>query len=489
MAPPFTPLYIDGEFRPASTGATFDVHNPTTGDVVGTAAAATAEDCTAAVQAAARAFKSWEHSQPTQRRDILLRAADILAQKREAAWAAFREETAGTEDWFPFNLDWSTEQLRVIASAISTLKGETSLSVIPGGRVLTQRRAIGVVLSQVPWNAPLALTLRATAVPIACGNTVVLKTSEVSPRSQTIIVECLAEAGLPAGVLNCIHTTREDSAARVSELIADPDVRKINFTGSDTVGRLIAKEAAKYLKPVVLELGGKAPVVVLDDADVPRAARAIASSALLYSGQICMSTERVIVQRGAADALTKELVSIFSRIKAGDPNLDRAAHIGAMIAQRSAENAVNMLQDALDKGAKLLVGDLQRQGAILQPHLVADVKPGMRLWDNETFAPMVVLAVAETVDEAVDLANESDYSLTAALWTRDLYKAFDVAGRMRCGTNNINGPTVHVEAMRENGGLGGSTGYGVFMVDDWTQQRMIVLHPEQEYPYPIMQRL
>ncbi|CDO69642.1 hypothetical protein BN946_scf184851.g30 [Trametes cinnabarina] len=385
MSVPFTPLYIDGQWRPSSTGVTFDVRNPTSGKVVGTAAAASAEDCTAAVEAASRAFKTWENSPLSQRRDILIRASDNFAKKREEVAKVAREETAITEDWLPVNFEWPIDQMRDIASATMRLKGETGLSIIPGGQVFTQKRAIGVVI--VPWNAPVILTLRAVAVPIVCGNTVVLKTSEYSPKLQAMIVEVLEEAGLPAGVLNCISTSKEDSPARTTDIIAHPKVRKINFTGSDVVGRIIAQEAGKYLKPCVLELGGKAPVVVLNDADIPRAARAITSSALLHSGQICMSTERVIVQKGAASELINTLTELFKRVKAGDPHLDRAAHIGALFSADSPGNAISMLKDAVDQGAKVLVGDLTKEGAIMQPHLVVDVKPGMRLWDRETFAP------------------------------------------------------------------------------------------------------
>ncbi|KAH9857240.1 aldehyde dehydrogenase [Lenzites betulinus] len=488
MSTPFTPLYINGEWRPASDGATFDVRNPATGNVVGTAAAATAEDCAAAVTAAAEAFKTWERTPLSVRRDILIKASDILASKKEQIIAGLRDETAGTDDWLWVNYDWAIDQMRDMAGATMLLRGETGPSIIPGGQTFIQRRGIGAILSIVPWNAPVILTVRAVALPIVCGNTVILKTSEVSPRVQAILVEAFAEAGLPKGVLSCISTTPKDAPARISEFIASPFIRKVNFTGSDVVGKLIAKEAAQHLKPCVLELGGKAPVVVLNDADLPRAARAIVSSALLNSGQICMSTERVIVQRGVADTLLGHLTDLFKRVKAGRPHVD-GTNIGAVFNQGSAENALGMVKDAVKQGARVLVGEQSRQGAILQPHLLVDVKPGMRIWDRETFAPVLVVAVVDTIDEAVDMANASDYSLVAAVWTKDVHKAFDVSAKIHASTSNINGPTVHVETARENGGFGGSTGYGLFMVDDWTQLQMIVLHPEQEPPYPITAKM
>ncbi|RPD64183.1 aldehyde dehydrogenase [Lentinus tigrinus ALCF2SS1-7] len=491
MSLPFTPLFIDGEWRPASTGASFEVRNPTTGEVVGTAASASAEDCIAAVEAAARVFPAWEQTPLMARRDILLRAADILATDRyKDKVATFPpEELSSTEDMFPFNYLGEIGLLRNYASLAMAIKGEAFQSVIPGGQVMAQRRAFGVVFGIAPWNAPTGLTIRAIALPIICGNTVVLKSSEESPRTQAIIAELFEEAGLPRGVLNFISVSKEDAPARTAEIIAHPLVRKINFTGGDLVGRIIAMEAAKYLKPVVLELGGKAPAIVLDDADIPRAARAITFSALLNSGQICMSTERVIIQRGAAPALVHELTALFKQAKAGDIRTEPSAVLGALFTEKAAENVVGMMRDAVSHGATLVVGDLSRQGAVVQPHILMNVRPGMQLWERESFGPVVVVAVIDTIDEAVELANSSEYSMSAALWTKDIHTALDVSARIRAYCTNINGPTIHGEPMRTLGGLGGASGYGYFNIEDWTQFRMTVLHPTKELPYPVVRRL
>ncbi|KAI0653167.1 aldehyde dehydrogenase [Cubamyces menziesii] len=491
MTLPFTPLFIDGEWRPSSTDANFEVRNPATSRVVGTAASASAEDCAAAVEAAAVAFQTWENSSLALRRDILLKASDILATEeyRAKIMTAVGEETSATAETAIFNHMAPLNELRNFAGATTRLKGESFMSWIPGGQVFAQRRALGVILSIAPWNAPIGLTLRAVALPIVCGNTVVLKCSEVSPRTQAIVVEIFEKAGLPRGVLNLVIASREDTPSRVSQIIAHPAVRKINFTGSDTVGRLIAAEAAKYLKPCIFELGGKAPVVVLEDADTPRAARAITSSALLHSGQICMATERVIIQKGATDALVGELKTLFQRVKAGDPQSDPSVAIGALFSEGSAENVLAMIKEAVEGGAEVLLGDLTREGSIIQPHIVAGVRPGMRLWDRESFGPVVALATVETIDDAVAAANASDYSLVAGLWTNNVHTAFDVASRIRAGCTNINGPTVHVEWMRSHGGLGGSTGYGRFTIDDFTEIRMMVLHPAKEPPYVLTSRL
>ncbi|KAI0628648.1 aldehyde dehydrogenase [Trametes polyzona] len=491
MSLPATRLFIDGEWRPSSTGATYEVCNPNTGQVVGTAASASAGDCASAVEAAARAFPAWEQYPLPMRRDILLRAADVLAsdEYRARVMDAVKEETSATDETVVFNHAAPVNELRAFAGAVAELKGETFVSGMSGGQVFVQRRGMGVVLSIAPWNAPIGLTLRATALPIVCGNTVVIKCSEVSPRTQAIVAEIFEKAGLPKGVLNFISTSKEDSPARVAEIIAHPAVRKINFTGSDRVGRLIAAEAAKYLKPCVFELGGKAPVVVLDDADVPRAARAITSSALLHGGQICMSTERVIVQAGAAEALVGELTSLFSQTKAGDPQADASVAYGALFTESSAENVLGMIREAVAEGARVLLGDAKREGNVVQPHIVTGVKPGMRLWDRESFGPVVALMEVDTVDDAVAMANASDYSLVAGLWTKNVHTAFDVAARIRAGATNINGPTVHTEWMRIHGGLGSSTGYGHFTVEEWTEIRTVILHPAKEPSYLITSSL
>ncbi|KAI1793495.1 aldehyde dehydrogenase [Ganoderma leucocontextum] len=456
MSLPFTPLFIDGEWRPASNGATFDIHNPATGKVVGSSASASAEDCVAAIEAAARAFKTWEHSPLSVRRDVFLRAAALLETEkyREKVVAGTKEELSVAADMFVLNHTMQPNHLRNYAGAIQLLKGETFPSVIQGGQVFAQRRALGVIFAIAPWNAPTGLTIRAIAIPLICGNTVVLKSSEECPRTNGIIVELFKEAGLPKGVLNFISTTRADAPARVAQIIAHPAVRKVNFTGSDRVGRVLASEAAKHLKQCVLELGGKSPVIVLEDADIPRAARAITSSTLLHSGQICMSTERVIIQRGVAAALIEELKALFRKGKAGDTYADPTANLGPLFTDGSAENVLAMINDAVAQGAKVLVGDLDRQGTIVQPHIVMDAKPGMKIWERESFGPVVAMAVVDTVDEAVDLANACDYSLTSAVWTKDIYMAFDVAGRIHATCANINGPTIHGEFMRDLGGLG-----------------------------------
>jgi len=356
---------------------------------------------------------------------------------------------------------------------------------VPGAQVISERRAMGVVFCIAPWNAPITLTVRAIASPLIAGNTVVLKPSETTPRSQAIVVEILEEAGLPAGVLNFLPMSREAAPGLTAEIIANPLVRNVNFTGGDRVGKIIAMEAAKYLKPCILELGGKAPAVVLNDANISEAAKGLVFGALANSGQICMSTERVIVQSGVAEELISEIKILCEAIKVGDTSVDKSCPVGALFLESSADNIINMIKEAQADGAEVISGGVNREKSLLVPHLIRKVKPGMRLWDRESFGPVMVFSVVETVDEAVDTANTSDYSLAASVWTRDIYAGQGVARRIRAGCTSINGPTVHSEPADGLLGLGGASGYGRFHIENFTDRRSTVIHPPgRKYPPP-----
>ncbi|KAF7329346.1 Aldedh domain-containing protein [Mycena kentingensis (nom. inval.)] len=472
--PPCTPLFIDGKLVPASDGATFEVRNVSTDAVVGISASASSADCTAAVEAAARAFKSWELTTPYQRRDILLKAADLLstAAWKEKAVRTEMEETGCSEMWALAAYSGWVAQIRTSASFANDLTGKTFAShIVPDVQCVMEQRAMGVVFGIAPWNAPFTLTLRATSVPLICGNTVVLKSSEYTPRTQSLVAELFHEAGIPAGVVNYISMSRETSPELTAQIIAHPAVRKINFTGSDRVGRIIAVEAAKHLKPVVLELGGKAPAVVLADAPIAEAANAIVFGALVHSGQVCMSTERVIVQRPAADALLAQIKSVAASLAA------RKGKIGPLFSEASAQNVLEMIAEARTAGAEVLVGNEKREGAAISPHIITGVKRETRLWQRESFGPVIVFAVVDTVDEAVELANDTTYSLAASLWTTDMYAAQRIAPMIRSGSTHINGPTVHSEPLVTIAGLGGSSGYGHFGIDDFTDKRIVSTHP------------
>jgi vanillin dehydrogenase len=300
-------LLIGGQNLSAGGVATFDRLNPLTNNPVTRAAAATVADARAAADAADAAFSEWSELGPNARRALLLKAADLMQARVEDFVAAMMGEIGSTALWARFNVKLAADMLREAASMTTQVSGEVIPSDKPGCLALAVRQPVGVVLGIAPWNAPVILGVRALALPLACGNTVVLKASEACPRTHHLIGEVMRDAGLPGGVVNVVTNAPEDAAEVVEALIEHPAVRRISFTGSTRVGRVIAQIAARRLKPVLLELGGKASLVVLDDADLDEAVKAAAFGAFMNQGQICMSTERIVVDDSVGDAFVEKL--------------------------------------------------------------------------------------------------------------------------------------------------------------------------------------
>lgn len=321
-------------------------------------------------------------------------------------------------------------------------------------------------------NAPYILGTRAVAFPIAAGNTVVFKGSELSPRVFWGIASAFKEAGLPDGVLNIVYHQPSDAAAVTSALIAHRDVRKINFTGSTAVGRIIAKLAGEHLKPVLLELGGKAPAVVWDDADLELAAVQCALGAFLYAGQICMSTERILVHRAVMDEFERRFAAAVEHIF---PRKD-----GGLVLISPAAVAKNkkLLDDAVSKGATLIGGDFDAKhaaGTRMYPVIVKGVTKDMDLFYTESFGPSVSLIEVETEEQAIELANDTEYGLASAVFTADLRRALRFARAIETGAVHINAMTVHDETVLPHGGAK-SSGYGRFnagALEEWVRTKVV----------------
>src|SRR5436305_9124671 len=281
-------LLIGGDWVAAKSGRECEQLNPYTGEVVGRAAAAGVEDVEAAVKAAAEAFEPWRSEPPAVRRELLLRAADLIQERAEEFAGLVSEETGGTFGWGMFNVELAAGMLREAASQAYSVLGELIPSDIPGATALARRRPVGPVVGIAPWNAPVILGTRAIATPLAFGNTVILKGSELCPRTHAAIVRVIEDAGAPEGVINYLTNDPDDAAVLVEALIAHPATRRINFTGSTRVGRIIAEKAGRHLKRCLLELGGKAPLIVMADADLNEAVAAANFGAFMHQGQICM---------------------------------------------------------------------------------------------------------------------------------------------------------------------------------------------------------
>jgi benzaldehyde dehydrogenase (NAD) len=342
------------------------------------------------------------------------------------------------------------------------------------------------VLGIAPWNAPVILGVRAIATPLACGNTVVLKGSENCPRTHQLIVDALQEAGFPPGVVNYITNAPADAAAVVEAMVAHPAVRRVNFTGSTRVGRLIAMTCAKYLKPAVLELGGKAPLIVLDDADLDDAVNAAAFGCFANSGQICMSTERLVVDQKVADEFVRKFAAKARALPLGDPRKPEPVVLGSVIGMSTVEHCNALIDDALAKGAKLVCGG-KADSTLMPATLIDHVTPAMRIYREETFGPVKAIVRVRNAEEAIACANDNEYGLSAAVFGRDVARALNVARRIDSGICHVNGPTVHDEAQMPFGGVKGS-GFGRFGgragVHEFTELRWVTVQTTpRQYPF------
>jgi benzaldehyde dehydrogenase (NAD) len=465
-----------GKAMGASRPATFDRLNPVTGEVASTSPSAGFREARAVADAAADAFAAWSETGPNERRRVLMRAADRLEAKADAFVEAMMGEIGSTEGWARFNLALAASMVREAASLTTQISGEVIPSDKPGCIAMGWREPVGVLLGIAPWNAPIILGVRAVAVPLACGNAVVLKASEQCPRTHTLIAEAFAEAGLPGGVLGVVTNSPEHAEEVVNALIDHPSIRRINFTGSTRVGKLIARRAADHLKPCLLELGGKAPFLVLEDADLDEAVKAAAFGAFMNQGQICMSTERIIVLDSVADAFVTRLKEKVASLPVGNPR-NAETVLGAVVDLNTVVHVQSLVADALNHGAELVNGG-EANGVLMPPHVVDRVSVQMRLFHEESFGPVVAIIRAKDEEEAISLANNSEYGLSAAIFTGDTARGLRIARRIKTGICHINGPTVHDEAQMPFGGTKAS-GYGRFGgkagIDAFTELRWITM--------------
>ena len=479
-------MLINGLKVTAEKGATFERRNPLDGTVATRAPAASPADAVMAVEAAAEAFKTWSQTGPTERRMLLLKAADALEAKTPKFIEAVAAETGASGMWAGFNVMLAAGMLREAAALTTQIAGEVIPSDVPGSLAMGVRQPAGVVLGIAPWNAPVILATRAIATPLACGNTVILKGSENCPRTHQLIIEALQDAGFPPGVVNYITNAPADAGAVVEAMVAHPAVRRVNFTGSTKVGKIIAMTCAKYLKPVVLELGGKAPMVVLDDADLDDAVNGAAFGAFANSGQICMSTERIIVDSKIADAFVKKFADKARNLPLGDPRKPEPVVLGSVIGMSTVEHCNALIDDALAKGAKLVCGE--KATSTLMPATVLDhVTPAMKIYHEETFGPVKCVVRVNGVEEAVACANDNEYGLSSSVFGGDIARAMNVARRLDTGICHVNGPTVHDEAQMPFGGVKGS-GIGRFGgkagIAEFTELRWVTVQTTpRHYPF------
>jgi len=433
--------------------------SPVTGHVVSVERAQDRPACLALAARAAAAFPDWSQRPTSERVAFLVKAADIVEKRRAEFETAMIDEIGAPAAWRRTNVEFSAEMLRGVTAYADEVD---KIEVLPDDRGFVSqslRTPCGVCLGISPWNAPLVLGFRAVAAPLLCGNTVLLKGSEFAPKTFRLIEEVLSESGLPEHVAKVFLTRAEDSEDIVEALIASPVVRRVNFTGSTRVGRRVAELCAKHLKRPLLELGGQSTMLVLDDADVPAAAAAVLEGAFLNQGQICMSTERLIVANSVADHLVELIEQGRQGLTFGDPH-SSTIDVGPVVSISAAERLSGLISDAVSKGARLVGGGRVRD-AYLEPTLLDGVEPEMRIYREEVFGPVLSLTRVADDLEAITVANDSEYGLACSIFSNNLERAKTVARQVHSGICHINRSTVDDTPHAPFGGVK-SSGYGRF---------------------------
>ncbi|EMC92348.1 hypothetical protein BAUCODRAFT_38399 [Baudoinia panamericana UAMH 10762] len=476
------PLFINGKPLPVDESRVQPVKSSITDETIHYYVSTDIKACDEACETAWTAFSGnildtgrsgWKRASANTRRDIIIKAADLFEARKDELIKAQMDETCCPQPWAMNNIATTVGYLREIASCVSNIKGEIPTIDKPDTFAFVFKEPVGPVLVIPPWNAALVLATRAVTSALGAGCSVVLKCSELSPLTHSLIVDIYHQAGLPAGVLNSVQSSRENAAEVTEHLIANERIRKIEFIGSAAVGRIVGATAAKYLKPVLMELGGKCPSIVLDDANLQKAAVLSAKGATLHHGQICFSTERIIVHKNVAQQFQDILAKVMANERGG-----HAVHSGI------ATKAQEILKDAQDKGAKFLVGgpEMAVKNGMKPSIIIVDPKTPkdqLRIVDEETFGPSASLYVVNSDEEAVRLANASAYGLNATIHSNNMERAIKIGRELEYGQVHINSISVFTSWTGPQGGVKGS-GWGrqnaSWGLEEFLQEKFITYH-------------
>jgi len=475
-------LFINGEYTPAVSGNTADSLNPATGEVFAVVHQAGVVDAQKALDAAQAGFEVWSQTSAAAREAVLMKAADVMASRQQELMDLLIDEAGSTLLKAGYEASHTPDFIRAMAGEARRVTGETFESNLPGVFSYSIRQPLGVVVAISPFNFPLLLAVRKIGWALAAGNSVILKPSEVTPVVGLKLAEIFHEAGLPPGVLNVIPSTGGDLG---DTLIADKRVKLVTFTGSSKVGALIAVEAAKNYTKCVLELGGKNPLIVLDDADLDYAVNTATFSNFFHQGQVCMTASRVIAEQGIYDRFCEKFAAKVSTLKVGNPR-DPEVLVGPLIRPTQAQFVKEQLDQAVVEGARLLTGG-SFVDSFFQPTVVADVTQQMSIFRTECFAPVASVTRATDHENALAIANDSDYGLSSAVITNDLQKAMFISRGIEAGMCHINGPTIRDEAVVPFGGIKNSglgREGGRYAMEEVTEVKWVTIQQgQQQYPF------
>jgi acyl-CoA reductase-like NAD-dependent aldehyde dehydrogenase len=444
--------FAGGEWRSADGGRLFDVFRPYDRSLCAQVADCRRAEAKLAVDAAAKAFPAWAKTTPAERAKLFFKAAEIVKRRRAEIAEILAQETGSTISFATFQQDLVAATIEQVVGWMYLPKGEVLESNAPGTHSIGVRRPLGVVASFTPWNGANILSWRAVLSPVAAGNTVVVKPSELAPISAGLILAQIAEeAGFPKGVINVV-THAPGGAGEIADVFFEsPDVRVINLIGGVKTAKMLAKRAGETLKRTTMELGGYNPMIILDDVDVDYAVRTATFGSFFHQGQICLNTRRIIVQRKIAGEFLEKFVARTKTLPSGDPH-DHKTVIGPLITPAAVKLVDERVKEAVAKGAKLHTGGTF-EGQIYQPTILSNVPLDATVANEETFGPVVVVEVVETPEQAVEAANRTMYGLTSSILAGNTYKAFELAPQILAGIVNVNSPTVNDEIHAPMGGV------------------------------------
>ncbi|MEM9854098.1 MAG: aldehyde dehydrogenase family protein [Pseudomonadota bacterium] len=442
--------FINGAWSDAEKGALFDDLNPIDDSLYAQAAQGTGADMRRAVAAAKAAFPSYRETTPTQRERMLLRVAEIMEERQAELVDCLIDEIGSPVQKAMFEFNKGLTMVRAAAGLCRNVRGETIPSDRPGTFSMSIREPLGVVAVITPFNVPLIKTTRLVANALAVGNTVVHLPSEMAPHLTVLFAEIIAEAGFPAGAYNVVTGLGAEIG---DDLTSHEDVAFVTFTGSTVIGQHINEICAKNKTPNTLELGGKSPTVILADADLDKVMPLAARSIFMFGGQACIGSSRFYVERPLYDEFVKRFSGMLGKIGMGDLR-DPATVIAPAISPRQRERIKSHIEDARAKGATVHGGTWEANRC--QPTLLTDVTDEMTVCKAETFGPVTAIYPIESYEEGLEKANDTEFGLSSAIFTKDIDKAFHFARNIDAGMCHINGPTIHDEAHVPFGGNGES---------------------------------
>ena len=454
-------MYIDGQFVTSTSGQFFDVINPATEEVIASVTKGTVEETRAAIDAADKAQNAWEQLPAIERAGYLRKIAHGIRERTEEIARVISSEMGKTLPLARVEVNFTADYIDYMAEWARRYEGEILQSDRSNEHIFIYKKAIGVTTGILPWNFPFFLIARKMAPALVTGNTIVVKPSVDSPINAILFAEIVHSSGLPKGVFNLVHGAGGEIG---QELAGNPKVGLVSLTGSEPAGRKVMEAASRNITKVNLELGGKAPAIVLADANLDLAAKAIVASRIINSGQVCNCAERIYVQREVKEVFTQKLVELMKKVRLGNPLEDETLDMGPMVNKQGQLHAQAMVDEAIKAGGRCLLGghSVKGKGYYFEPTIIDNVTNDMAILRQEIFAPVIPIATFETIDEVIELANDCEYGLTSSIYTQNINKAMKLISRLKFGETYVN--RENFEAMQgfhagwRKSGIGGADG-------------------------------